>query len=170
MFVVARQVRRKRTQESFLAGRTTYAQSLPGLGSRGRRASRDRRGAGRARRDPAAGVDLSLVEACAAWLASSVPSNRLPHSSHRCTCCPRQPLPRSSFSRSWAVTRWSSATAATSSRARASRRAGQIGGGASPNLSRSPTRDLVVGTDADNKTPSGLWPSDHAGVVATLNP
>jgi endonuclease/exonuclease/phosphatase family metal-dependent hydrolase len=32
------------------------------------------------------------------------------------------------------------------------------------------TRDTVVGTDADNKTPSGLWPSDHAGVVATLNP
>jgi endonuclease/exonuclease/phosphatase family metal-dependent hydrolase len=32
------------------------------------------------------------------------------------------------------------------------------------------TRDQVVGTDADNKTPSGLWPSDHAGVVATLNP
>ena len=32
------------------------------------------------------------------------------------------------------------------------------------------TRDRVVGTDADNKTPSGLWPSDHAGVVATLNP
>ncbi|HEY6793067.1 MAG TPA: endonuclease/exonuclease/phosphatase family protein [Kineosporiaceae bacterium] len=32
------------------------------------------------------------------------------------------------------------------------------------------TRDRVVGTDPDNKTPSGLWPSDHAGVVATLNP
>jgi endonuclease/exonuclease/phosphatase family metal-dependent hydrolase len=32
------------------------------------------------------------------------------------------------------------------------------------------TRDRVVGTDADNKTPSGLWPSDHAGSVATLNP
>jgi Endonuclease/Exonuclease/phosphatase family len=32
------------------------------------------------------------------------------------------------------------------------------------------TRDQVVGTDADNKTPSGLWPSDHAGAVATLNP
>lgn len=32
------------------------------------------------------------------------------------------------------------------------------------------TRDIVVGTDADNKTPSGLWPSDHAGVVATLKP
>jgi hypothetical protein len=32
------------------------------------------------------------------------------------------------------------------------------------------TRDEAAGTDADNKTPSGLWPSDHAGVVATLNP
>jgi endonuclease/exonuclease/phosphatase family metal-dependent hydrolase len=32
------------------------------------------------------------------------------------------------------------------------------------------TRDRVTGTDPDNKTPSGLWPSDHAGVVATLNP
>jgi endonuclease/exonuclease/phosphatase family metal-dependent hydrolase len=32
------------------------------------------------------------------------------------------------------------------------------------------TGDVVVGTDADNRTPSGLWPSDHAGVVATLNP
>jgi hypothetical protein len=26
----------------------------------------------------------------------------------------------------------------------------------------------IVGTDPDNRTSSGLWPSDHAGVVATL--
>jgi endonuclease/exonuclease/phosphatase family metal-dependent hydrolase len=26
----------------------------------------------------------------------------------------------------------------------------------------------VVGEDPANRTPSGLWPSDHAGVVATL--
>jgi endonuclease/exonuclease/phosphatase family metal-dependent hydrolase len=29
---------------------------------------------------------------------------------------------------------------------------------------------VVVGIDPDNRTPSGLWPSDHAGVVATLRP
>ena len=28
----------------------------------------------------------------------------------------------------------------------------------------------VTGTNPDDKTPSGLWPSDHAGVVATLQP
>jgi hypothetical protein len=26
----------------------------------------------------------------------------------------------------------------------------------------------VIGRDADDRTPSGLWPSDHAGVVARL--
>lgn len=28
----------------------------------------------------------------------------------------------------------------------------------------------ITGTDPDNRTPGGLWPSDHAGVVATLTP
>jgi endonuclease/exonuclease/phosphatase family metal-dependent hydrolase len=28
----------------------------------------------------------------------------------------------------------------------------------------------ITGKDADNRTPSGLWPSDHAGVVAGLTP
>jgi endonuclease/exonuclease/phosphatase family metal-dependent hydrolase len=28
----------------------------------------------------------------------------------------------------------------------------------------------LTGLDADNRTPSGLWPSDHAGVVTTLFP
>jgi hypothetical protein len=31
-------------------------------------------------------------------------------------------------------------------------------------------RSRVVGIDPDNRTPSGLWPSDHAGVVAALQP
>lgn len=31
-------------------------------------------------------------------------------------------------------------------------------------------QSVIVGTDQDNRTPSGLWPSDHAGVVATLRP
>lgn len=31
-------------------------------------------------------------------------------------------------------------------------------------------RSWIVGIDQDNRTPSGLWPSDHAGVVATLRP
>jgi hypothetical protein len=31
-------------------------------------------------------------------------------------------------------------------------------------------RSMIVGIDQDNRTPSGLWPSDHAGVVATLRP
>lgn len=31
-------------------------------------------------------------------------------------------------------------------------------------------RVKLTGIDADNRTPSGLWPSDHAGVVATLRP
>jgi hypothetical protein len=26
----------------------------------------------------------------------------------------------------------------------------------------------VVGEESTDRTPSGLWPSDHAGVVATL--
>lgn len=28
----------------------------------------------------------------------------------------------------------------------------------------------LTGLDADNRTPSGLWPSDHAGVITTLAP
>jgi endonuclease/exonuclease/phosphatase family metal-dependent hydrolase len=31
-------------------------------------------------------------------------------------------------------------------------------------------KSKVVGVDQDNRTPSGLWPSDHAGVVSTLRP
>lgn len=31
-------------------------------------------------------------------------------------------------------------------------------------------RSRVIGTDADNRTPDGLWPSDHAGVIAALAP
>jgi Endonuclease/Exonuclease/phosphatase family len=31
-----------------------------------------------------------------------------------------------------------------------------------------PARAEVVGDDADDRTPSGLWPSDHAGVVVRL--
>lgn len=31
-------------------------------------------------------------------------------------------------------------------------------------------RSKIIGIDADNRTASGLWPSDHAGVVATLRP
>ena len=31
-------------------------------------------------------------------------------------------------------------------------------------------RSWIVGIDQDNRTPSGLWPSDHAGVVASLRP
>ena len=31
-------------------------------------------------------------------------------------------------------------------------------------------RSRIYGTDADNRTSSGLWPSDHAGVAATLTP
>jgi endonuclease/exonuclease/phosphatase family metal-dependent hydrolase len=31
-------------------------------------------------------------------------------------------------------------------------------------------RAKVVGIDPDNRTPSGLWPADHAGVVVTLRP
>jgi endonuclease/exonuclease/phosphatase family metal-dependent hydrolase len=31
-------------------------------------------------------------------------------------------------------------------------------------------RSRITGTDPDDRTPSGLWPSDHAGVVATLTP
>jgi endonuclease/exonuclease/phosphatase family metal-dependent hydrolase len=29
---------------------------------------------------------------------------------------------------------------------------------------------VITGTDPDNRTPGGLWPSDHAGVVASLTP
>jgi endonuclease/exonuclease/phosphatase family metal-dependent hydrolase len=32
------------------------------------------------------------------------------------------------------------------------------------------TSSRVYGTDPDNRTASGLWPSDHAGVMATLTP
>jgi hypothetical protein len=28
----------------------------------------------------------------------------------------------------------------------------------------------LIGLDPDNRTPSGLWPSDHAGVITTLSP
>jgi endonuclease/exonuclease/phosphatase family metal-dependent hydrolase len=32
------------------------------------------------------------------------------------------------------------------------------------------SRAQLTGRDADNRTPSGLWPSDHAGVITTLFP
>jgi endonuclease/exonuclease/phosphatase family metal-dependent hydrolase len=31
-------------------------------------------------------------------------------------------------------------------------------------------KSRVTGTDSDNRTPTGLWPSDHAGVITTLAP
>jgi endonuclease/exonuclease/phosphatase family metal-dependent hydrolase len=31
-------------------------------------------------------------------------------------------------------------------------------------------KSKVTGLDSDNRTPAGLWPSDHAGVIATLAP
>jgi len=31
-------------------------------------------------------------------------------------------------------------------------------------------KSRVTGTDSDNRTPAGLWPSDHAGVITTLAP
>ena len=31
-------------------------------------------------------------------------------------------------------------------------------------------KSRIYGTDADNRTDAGLWPSDHAGVAATLTP
>lgn len=31
-------------------------------------------------------------------------------------------------------------------------------------------RSRVTGTDSDNRTPAGLWPSDHAGVITTVAP
>ena len=31
-------------------------------------------------------------------------------------------------------------------------------------------RSRIYGTDPDNRTAGGLWPSDHAGVAATLTP
>lgn len=35
---------------------------------------------------------------------------------------------------------------------------------------RPASKAKLTGLDADNRTPSGLWPSDHAGVVTTLTP
>ena len=35
---------------------------------------------------------------------------------------------------------------------------------------RPATSALVTGLDGDNRTPTGLWPSDHAGVVTTVFP
>jgi Endonuclease/Exonuclease/phosphatase family len=35
---------------------------------------------------------------------------------------------------------------------------------------RPASKAKLTGLDADNRTPSGLWPSDHAGVVTTLFP
>jgi endonuclease/exonuclease/phosphatase family metal-dependent hydrolase len=32
------------------------------------------------------------------------------------------------------------------------------------------SKSKLTGLDADNRTPSGLWPSDHAGVITTLYP
>ncbi len=32
------------------------------------------------------------------------------------------------------------------------------------------TKSVTTGLDSDNRTPGGLWPSDHAGVAATLTP
>jgi len=31
-------------------------------------------------------------------------------------------------------------------------------------------KSRVTGTDSDNRTPGGLWPSDHAGLITTLAP
>jgi endonuclease/exonuclease/phosphatase family metal-dependent hydrolase len=31
-------------------------------------------------------------------------------------------------------------------------------------------KSRVTGTDSDNRTPTGLWPSDHAGLITTLAP
>jgi len=31
-------------------------------------------------------------------------------------------------------------------------------------------KSRVTGTDSDNRTPAGLWPSDHAGLITTLAP
>ena len=31
-------------------------------------------------------------------------------------------------------------------------------------------RFKIYGTDPDNRTVAGMWPSDHAGVMATLTP
>jgi hypothetical protein len=31
-------------------------------------------------------------------------------------------------------------------------------------------KSKVTGTDSDNRTPAGLWPSDHAGLITTLFP
>jgi endonuclease/exonuclease/phosphatase family metal-dependent hydrolase len=38
------------------------------------------------------------------------------------------------------------------------------------NESEAARRVRIYGTDPDNRTPSGLWPSDHAGVNATIAP
>jgi hypothetical protein len=32
------------------------------------------------------------------------------------------------------------------------------------------SKSTVTGLDSSNRSPAGLWPSDHAGVVATLQP
>jgi endonuclease/exonuclease/phosphatase family metal-dependent hydrolase len=38
------------------------------------------------------------------------------------------------------------------------------------NASEAAKRARIYGTDPDNRTPSGLWPSDHAGVSSTVAP
>jgi endonuclease/exonuclease/phosphatase family metal-dependent hydrolase len=38
------------------------------------------------------------------------------------------------------------------------------------NASEAARRARIYGTDPDNRTPSGLWPSDHAGVNSTVAP
>jgi hypothetical protein len=38
------------------------------------------------------------------------------------------------------------------------------------NASEPAKRARIYGTDPDNRTPSGLWPSDHAGVSSTVAP
>jgi len=38
------------------------------------------------------------------------------------------------------------------------------------NASETARRARIYGTDPDNRTPSGLWPSDHAGVSSTVAP
>ena len=38
------------------------------------------------------------------------------------------------------------------------------------NASEAASRAKIYGTDPDNRTPSGLWPSDHAGLNSTVAP
>jgi endonuclease/exonuclease/phosphatase family metal-dependent hydrolase len=38
------------------------------------------------------------------------------------------------------------------------------------NASEAAKRARIYGTDPDNRTPSGLWPSDHAGLSSTVAP